>query len=66
MGVFVGVKKYGDRNVIDLSEWGRKGARVSARFWKEKRIDVIQVQMCLLYIAPRRGDRQKSRMKEAA
>ena len=43
MGVFVGVKKYGDRNVIDLSEWGRPFARVIARFLKEKPISVIQV-----------------------
>ena len=43
MGVFVRVKKYGDRNVIDLSEWGRPFARVVARFLKEKPISVIQV-----------------------
>ena len=43
MGVFVRVKKYGDRNVIDLSEWGRPFARVIARFLKEKPISVIQV-----------------------
>lgn len=43
MGVFVGVKKYGDRNVIDLSEWGRPFARVIAQFLKEKPISVIQV-----------------------
>lgn len=43
MGVSVGVRKYGDRNVIDLSEWGRPFARVMARFLKEKPISVIQV-----------------------
>ena len=37
------VKKYGDRNVIDLSEWGRPIARVIARFLKEKPVSVIQV-----------------------
>tara|TARA_B100001564_G_scaffold78169_1_gene62561 strand:+ start:4489 stop:5244 length:756 start_codon:yes stop_codon:yes gene_type:complete len=36
-------KKYGDRNVIDLSEWGRPLARVIARFLKEKPVSVIQV-----------------------
>tara|TARA_X000001036_G_C20570626_1_gene762508 strand:+ start:141 stop:896 length:756 start_codon:yes stop_codon:yes gene_type:complete len=39
----VEVKKYGDRNVIDLSEWGRPIARVIARFLKEKPVSVIQV-----------------------
>ena len=37
------VKKYGDRKVIDLSEWGRPIARVIARFLKEKPVSVIQV-----------------------
>ena len=37
------LKKYGDRNVIDLSEWGRPFARVIARLLKEKPISVIQV-----------------------
>ena len=41
MGVFVRVKKYGDRNVIDLSEWGRPFARIIARFLKEKPISVM-------------------------
>ena len=43
MGVLVGAKKYGDRNVIDLSEWGRPIARVIARYLKEKPVSVIQV-----------------------
>ena len=43
MGVSVAVRKYGDRNVIDLSEWGRPFARVMARFLKEKPVSVIQV-----------------------
>lgn len=43
MGVSVRVKKYGDRNVIDLSEWGRPIARVVARFLKQKPISVIMV-----------------------
>ena len=43
MGVSVGVKKYGDRKVIDLSEWGRPFARVIARFLKNKPISVMQV-----------------------
>lgn len=42
-GVFMRTKKYGDRNVIDLSEWGRPFARVIARFLKEKPVSVIQV-----------------------
>ena len=41
--MFVRVKKYGDRNVIDLSEWGRPFARVIARFLKDKPVSVIQV-----------------------
>lgn len=43
MGVSVGFKKYGDKSVIDLSEWGRPIARVVARFLKEKPVSVIQV-----------------------
>tara|TARA_Y200000002_G_scaffold368951_1_gene362560 strand:+ start:1229 stop:2032 length:804 start_codon:yes stop_codon:yes gene_type:complete len=43
LGVLVGNKKYGDRNVIDLSEWGRPFARVIARYLKEKPVSVIQV-----------------------
>tara|TARA_B100000767_G_C19750881_1_gene530736 strand:+ start:1351 stop:2106 length:756 start_codon:yes stop_codon:yes gene_type:complete len=39
----VAVRKYGDREVIDLSEWGRPIARVVANFLKEKPISVIQV-----------------------
>jgi hypothetical protein len=42
-GVLVKVKKYGDRSVIDLSEWGRPFAREIARFLKEKPVSVIQV-----------------------
>lgn len=41
--MFMRTKKYGDRNVIDLSEWGRPFARVIARFLKEKPVSVIQV-----------------------
>ena len=43
LGVLVGVRKYGDRNVVDLSEWGRPFARVMARYLKEKPVSVIQV-----------------------
>lgn len=43
MGVSVGLKKYGDRSVIDLSEWGRPIARIVARFLKEKPVSVMQV-----------------------
>lgn len=43
LGVSVGVGKYGDRKVIDLSEWGRPFARIMARFLKQKPISVIQV-----------------------
>ena len=43
LGVSVGIRKYGDRNVIDLSEWGRPIARVIAQYLKEKRVSVIQV-----------------------
>jgi len=41
--VLVKVKKYGNRNVLDLSEWGRPCARVIARFLKEKPVSVIQI-----------------------
>jgi len=41
--VSVRVGKYGDNNVIDLSEWGRPFARVIARFLKDKPVSVIQV-----------------------
>ena len=43
MGVSVGVGKYGDSKVVDLSEWGRPFARIMARFLKEKPISVMQV-----------------------
>tara|TARA_B100000212_G_C27368381_1_gene531391 strand:- start:1370 stop:2137 length:768 start_codon:yes stop_codon:yes gene_type:complete len=43
MGVSVAVSKYGDRSVIDLSDWGRPIARVVARFLKDKPVPVIQV-----------------------
>ena len=39
----MGFKKYGDKNVIDLSEWGRPIARKIAQFLKEKPISVMQV-----------------------
>jgi len=42
-GLLVEFKKYGNRRVIDLSEWGRPFARVIARFLKEKSISVIQI-----------------------
>lgn len=41
--MLVKVKKYGDRNVIDLSEWGRPVARVVARFLKQKPVSVMQI-----------------------
>lgn len=37
------IKKYGDRNVIDLSEWGRPFARIMARRLKETPVSVMQV-----------------------
>ena len=43
MGASMSVRKYGDRSVLDLSEWGRPIARVMARYLKEKPISVIQV-----------------------
>ena len=43
MGVSVRVRKYGDRNVIDLSEWGRPFARIIARYLKETPVSVMQV-----------------------
>ena len=39
----MGMGKYGDRKVIDLSEWGRPFARIIARFLKEKPVSVIQI-----------------------
>ena len=43
MGASMSVRKYGDKSVLDLSEWGRPIARVMARYLKEKPISVIQV-----------------------
>lgn len=43
VGVSVGFKKYGDKKVLDLSEWGRPIARVVAHFLKEKPVPVMQV-----------------------
>ena len=37
------ISKYGDRRVIDLSDWGRPLARLTAGFLKNKPISVIQV-----------------------
>lgn len=42
-GVLVAYKKYGDKDVVDLSEWGRPIARVVARFLKDKPVPVMQV-----------------------
>ena len=39
----VGKGKYGDKKVVDLSEWGRPLARVVTRFLKDKPVSVIQV-----------------------
>ena len=39
----VGKGKYGDKKVVDLSEWGRPLARVITRFLKDKPVSVIQV-----------------------
>ena len=39
----VGIGKYGDKKVVDLSEWGRPLARVITRFLKDKPVSVIQV-----------------------
>ena len=36
-------RKYGDKRVIDLSDWGRPLARLTAKFLKNKPISVIQV-----------------------
>jgi len=51
VGVFVGVKKYGDVKVVDLSEWGRPLGRAGARFLKEKPISVLQVTHLHLVLA---------------
>jgi len=39
----VATRKYGDKRVIDLSDWGRPLARLTAKFLKNKPISVIQV-----------------------
>ena len=36
-------RKYGDKRVIDLSDWGRPLARLTAKYLKNKPISVIQV-----------------------
>jgi len=43
LGVLAKMSKYGDKNVVDLSEWGRPIARIVSRFLKEKPISVMQV-----------------------
>lgn len=43
MGVSVATRKYGNKRVIDLSDWGRPLARLTAKFLKNKPISVIQV-----------------------
>ena len=51
LGVFVGVKKYGDIKVVDLSEWGRPLGRAGARFLNDKPISVLQVTHLHLLLA---------------
>ena len=46
----MGLGKYGDKSVLDLSEWGRPFARIAARFLKEKPISVIQVTNIHLFL----------------
>ena len=36
-------RKYGDKRVIDLSDWGRPLARLTAKYLKNKPISVIQI-----------------------
>jgi hypothetical protein len=43
LGVSVAISKYGDKRVIDLSDWGRPIARLTAKFLKNKPISVIQI-----------------------
>ena len=43
MGVSVATGKYGNKRVIDLSDWGRPLARMVAKRLKNKPISVIQV-----------------------
>ena len=50
-GVFVGVKKYGDVKVVDLSEWGRPLGRAGARFLNDKPVSVLQVTHLHLLLA---------------
>ena len=50
-GVFVGVKKYGDIKVVDLSEWGRPLGRAGARFLNDKPISVLHVTHLHLLLA---------------
>ena len=46
----MGLGKYGNKRVLDLSEWGRPFARIAARFLKEKPISVIQVTNIHLFL----------------
>ena len=46
----MGLGKYGDKSVLDLSEWGTPFARVAARILKEKPISVIQVTNIHLFL----------------
>lgn len=50
-GVFVGVRKYGDIKVVDLSEWGRPFGRAGARFLNKKPVSVLQVTHLHLLLA---------------
>ena len=43
MGVSVTTGKYGNKRVIDLSDWGRPIARKTAKWLRDKPISVIQV-----------------------
>ena len=42
-GVSLGIRKYSDSKVVDLSEWGRPLGRAGARFLNEKPVTVLQV-----------------------
>jgi phosphatidylglycerophosphate synthase len=50
-GVSVGIKKYGDIKVVDLSEWGRPLGRAGARFLNDKPVTVLQVTHLHLLLA---------------
>lgn len=50
-GVSVGVRKYGDIKVVDLSEWGRPFGRAGASFLNKKPVSVLQVTHFHLLLA---------------